>query len=88
MREHETTVTQKGQVTIPAEVRQALGIKPRDKVIFEMEEEEKVVKLRPAASRVERWFGAVTPKQQPENFKETREEFEDAVAIEVMKETE
>ena len=87
MTEHETTVTQKGQVTIPAEIRQALGIKPRDKVIFELEDEERVVRLRRAASKVERWYGVVTPKQRPENFKEVREQFEQAVAEEVSQET-
>ena len=37
MRERETTLTQKGQVTIPQEIRTQLGLKPKDKVIFEME---------------------------------------------------
>lgn len=86
MKEHETTVTQKGQVTIPAELRRALGIKPRDRVIFELEDEEKAARLRPAPSKVARWFGAVTPKGQPENFKEIREQFEQAVAEEVVQE--
>lgn len=32
---------------------------------------------------VERWFGAVTTRPQPEDFKEACEEFEVAVAAEV-----
>ncbi|MCC7353223.1 MAG: AbrB/MazE/SpoVT family DNA-binding domain-containing protein [Anaerolineae bacterium] len=87
MREQEITVTQKGQVTIPAEVRRALGLKARDKVIFELSEEKGVVKLRPAPSKVARWFGAVSPKEQPEDFPKVREEFEKAVAQEVTGET-
>ena len=35
MRIYETRVTQKGQVTVPAEIREKLGIKPRDLVRFE-----------------------------------------------------
>jgi AbrB family looped-hinge helix DNA binding protein len=30
-------MTSKGQVTIPAEIRKALGLKPRDKVSFRVE---------------------------------------------------
>lgn len=32
---HITTITQKGQVTIPAEIRKRLNLKAGDKVIFE-----------------------------------------------------
>jgi antitoxin PrlF len=81
MREMETTVTQKGQVTIPAAVRSRLGLKPRDKVRFEVEGD--VVTLRPAPSKVLRWYGSVTPKERPEDFQKVREEFEQGVADEV-----
>ena len=37
MREMESTITQKGQVTIPAEIRRALGIKKGDRVAFVIE---------------------------------------------------
>ncbi len=32
-----TSITVKGQVTIPKEIREALGLKPGDKVVFEKE---------------------------------------------------
>ncbi len=32
-----TTITTKGQVTIPKEIREALGLNPGDKVVFEKE---------------------------------------------------
>jgi AbrB family looped-hinge helix DNA binding protein len=38
-----TTVTQKGQVTIPIKVREFLGIKPKDKVIFEIKKDNRVI---------------------------------------------
>jgi len=83
MKTREITVTQKGQVTIPAEIRRALGIKPRDQVIFELEDEGKVARIRPAPSKVVRWFGAVTPRHTPEDFAQIRRGFEEAVAEEV-----
>lgn len=84
MRELETTLTQKGQVTIPSEIRSRLGLKPRDKVIFELEGD--VAKLRRAPSKILKWYGSVTPKQRSEDFRKVREEFEEAVAEEVDRE--
>lgn len=84
MHELETTLTQKGQVTVPAEIRSRLGLKPRDKVVFELEDD--VVKLRRAQSKVLKWYGSVTPKQRPEDFHRIRDEFEEAVAQEVDRE--
>ncbi len=37
MQEYETTVTEKGQITIPQEIRRLMGLQPRDKVRFEVE---------------------------------------------------
>jgi antitoxin PrlF len=31
----EAKITSKGQITVPREVRQALGVKPGDKIVFE-----------------------------------------------------
>jgi AbrB family looped-hinge helix DNA binding protein len=70
MRQSIATVTRKGQVTIPAEIRRALGLEPKGKVAFIMEENE--VKLRPAKSALRAGFGAVKPHAKPENFVELR----------------
>ena len=50
MAKYVTTVTQKGQVTIPGELRRVLGLKPKDKVAFELVAGE--VRLRPIKSAV------------------------------------
>ena len=84
MQEYETTMTEKGQVTIPQEIRRMMGLNPRDKVRFEVEGE--VVKIRRASSRLLQGYGAVTPKEKPENFQELRENFEKGVAKEVVSE--
>lgn len=34
----EAKVTSKGQITIPREIRQALGVQPGDKVVFEKDD--------------------------------------------------
>jgi antitoxin PrlF len=80
----ETTVTSKGQVTIPQEIRARLGLKPKDRVQFAVEDD--VVTLRPAASKVLRWYGSVTPTQRPEDFAKGREAFERELAKEVAAE--
>ncbi|MGH7822255.1 MAG: AbrB/MazE/SpoVT family DNA-binding domain-containing protein [Candidatus Binatia bacterium] len=56
-----STVTRKGQVTIPAEVRKRLGLRRGDRVVF-VEEDDRVV-LRPAENDVEAAFGLVRAKK-------------------------
>lgn len=43
-----STVTQKGQVTIPLMIRQALGLKPKERVIFIKDDDR--VYLKPAVN--------------------------------------
>lgn len=81
----ETTLTKKGQVTIPRAVRARLGLKPKDKVAFEVDGNE--VKIRRAASKVLAGYGTVKPRKKPEDFRALREEFETQVAQEVVEET-
>lgn len=68
--EHTSTVTQKGQVTIPLAVRKALGIKPRDRVLFRLTEGR--VELLPSPMTLEAVYGAVKPLTKPENFERLR----------------
>lgn len=76
----ETTITRKGQVTIPQEIRVKLGLKARDRVIFELDGEG--ARLRPAGSRIARHFGAVQPPTPALDAQAEREAFEQAVAEE------
>ena len=84
MQEYETSVTEKGQVTIPQDIRRLLGIQPLDRVRFEVEGD--VVKISRAESKLLKWYGSVTPKNRPEDFKKIREEVEKGVAEEVVSE--
>lgn len=47
--QREAKITSKGQVTVPREVRQALGVKPGDKIVFE--QSGKDVRVRPLRSK-------------------------------------
>jgi antitoxin PrlF len=44
--EKQAKITSKGQITVPRAVRQALGVRPGDKVIFESDENG--MRIRPA----------------------------------------
>jgi hypothetical protein len=44
--------------------------------------------IKRTSSKLLRWFGSVTPRNKPEDFRALREEFEEAVAEEVVSETE
>lgn len=57
MKQISAKVTERSQVTIPAEVRRALGIHPPDKVIFKIDGSE--VRLVPAAFTLDTAFGSV-----------------------------
>ena len=67
----DTFRTTKGQVTIPAEIRRLLEVEPGDKVIFRVREG--TVELQPVAMTLEDAFGAVTPRNQPEDLADLRD---------------
>ena len=66
IKQHVRAITTKGQVTIPVEIRQLLGIKPHDKVVFQVVDGR--VELQPAPMTLEATFGAVRPRSHPEDF--------------------
>lgn len=81
-----TTVTRKGQITIPAEVRRALGLAEGDQVTVEQQGETAV--LRRATSVTRRTAGLLSsyrrvPAAHPE---EERAAFEEGVAGQVAPE--
>jgi antitoxin PrlF len=83
MLERLTTVTRKGQITIPVEIRNAMGIKVGDAVTVSLDEESaSVARLARAGSVAERTFGAVNPRKRPEDFRELRRLFEESLARE------
>jgi antitoxin PrlF len=84
MRAIVTTMTQRGQVTVPAEVRRLLGLKPRDKVAFEIADDK--VRIMPARFTLASTFGSVKPATRTEDFKAiSRAAREEKAADEVRK---
>lgn len=67
MKEIMAATTQRNQVTIPAEVRRLLGLKPRDKVTFTIEDTG-TVRLAPSRFTLESVFGSVQPPGEPQDI--------------------
>lgn len=84
MQQHVSSVTSKGQVTIPAEVRRLLGVVPRDKVAFLVEEDR--VRVAPAQSVVSRTSGMLRSGKPLLTAREEKRAAEEAMAEEAVKE--
>ncbi len=56
-----STLTSKGQVTIPKEARERLGLEPGDRLRFEVREDG-IVEIRPETGDVMALFGAIKPQ--------------------------
>jgi antitoxin PrlF len=67
MKEIVATVTERGQVTVPAEVRRLLGTGPHDKLVFVIDGEQ--VSLKRPAFTLETAFASVKPLGNEGDFK-------------------
>jgi antitoxin PrlF len=70
-------VTSKGQITVPKAVRDALGLEPSSVVEFEVRDGHAVI--RKAGAGILAWYGAVTPRERPEDWDRVRKETADWV---------
>src|SRR5689334_12105269 len=86
MREHLTRVTRKGQITVPVEVRRALGLQEGDSVAVLLEDGRATLERRP--SFVARTAGMFKPNRPPHDPAQEQEEFEQGVADDVRSELE
>ncbi len=81
-----STVTSKGQVTIPKYLRDRLGIIPGEQVIFSLEDDE--IRIARSVSIVERTAGALKPApgvKAPETAEEMRRMAEEAIAEDALR---
>ena len=75
MPEKTTTVTSKGQVTIPAEVRDYMDIKPGDRLLFVRDAERVYIERLPRKSTSDEVFGILRrPGQPPLDVEQARSE--------------
>ena len=61
---HQTTLTSKGQVTIPKFVRDSLALQTGDKIEFVLTEKNEVI-LRPITKKVDEVFGCLFKADRP-----------------------
>ena len=85
MRQFTTTTTQRNQVTIPAEVRRVLGINPRDKVSFTVNDDGHV-SIASAEFTLETAYGSVKPITDGRNLDEIVRDVKDEKAERTVRE--
>ena len=85
MRHAESTVTRKGQVTVPIEIRRALGIKTGDKVTFFLEDG--VARLMRRESVTDRTAGIFRSARPALSAEQLREAAEQAIADEAVRQS-
>ncbi len=83
MKEVVSTLTRKGQVTLPAEVRRRLGVREGDKVAFVIDDEQiRVVLPRSVVARTAGMLSSSPPGRSSE---EERAAAEQAIAEDVLR---
>ena len=79
MKEHLTTVTRKGQITVPVEIRRALDLRIGDKVAVSLDENGSLhAELRAVRSVADMTFGSIQSRSQPDEREDPRQQFMDA----------
>jgi AbrB family looped-hinge helix DNA binding protein len=81
MRSRKTVLTRKGQITVPVEMRRALGLREGDKVVCTLEGDE--VRVTRFGSVVERTAGIIKSRGRPPTERELKESAEQAIADDV-----
>ncbi len=65
-----STITSKGQTTIPKEVRRTMGLKAGDGLVYTVDGERIIV--RPVRGTLLAAYASVMPKKRPEEFSSLR----------------
>ena len=65
-KEFVSTISTKGQLTVPVQIRRALGIQPQDRLIVRLTERK--FEVEPFPMTLEEVYGSVEPINRPEDF--------------------
>jgi AbrB family looped-hinge helix DNA binding protein len=68
MEHHYTTLTERGQVTLPSEIRRKLGVKPKQKVHFEVDGDS--IRIVPSEFTLESIRGMAPPLSEPKSIED------------------
>lgn len=79
----ESIMTRKGQVTIPKEIRDRLGVKEGEKVLFVVRGDEIILKV--VKGTILDLRGSVRPAMRPEDFDKVRQSVKQTVARRVAR---
>lgn len=79
----QSTITDKFQTTIPREVREALGLRPRQRISYEVRSDQSVV-LRPEPA-LDELFGSLKLKRPVASTQEEKREAREAMARETAR---
>jgi len=77
-------LTSKGQTTIPKEIRDALGLKPGDRIRFVLEDDNRVVLSVPKRTIEDLAGMFYDPNREPVSIEQMNEDMKQAVADHVM----
>ena len=78
----ESTITRKGQVTIPKAIRDRLGVKEGEKILFVMRGEEVVFTV--VKKTILDLRGSVQPSAHPEDYGKIRQSVRQTIAKKVV----
>ena len=68
MQHYYTTLTERGQVTLPSEIRRKLGVRPKQKVHFEVDGDS--IRIVPSEFTLESIRGMAPPLSEPKSIEE------------------
>ena len=79
-----SSVSPKGQITVPAEIRRMLGLKPKDRVVFRLDRGK--VEITPVQSPLQDSFQAIPALVPPRSWKEIEAAVVDEIASDAARE--
>ena len=79
-----STLTQKGQTTIPKEIRKFLKLEPNDKIFYQLEGQKVIIK--PLKGNILDLKGSVTSQKKPVDFQKLRADTKKRVARKIAEE--